>query len=157
MISPGCDVVPFPRSVMAIHQAFSAPFPGITVLLIDPSEDDRNYYAEGLRACSTDYLVLEASDGRTGLDLYRTHRIDCIILELVLPDVNAVKVLATVVPRVAVVALSRWNSKMLSEIALQYGAQACLIKSQTAGEVLDHVIQKAVSAMSPKPEIQARP
>src|SRR5262245_63516789 len=92
------DLIPFPRSVMANPLAFGAGFPSISVLMIDPNEEDRGYYAKGLRSSSTDYLVFEAGSGGLGLDLYRTHRIDCVVLELFLPDMDALEVIATIVP-----------------------------------------------------------
>jgi DNA-binding NarL/FixJ family response regulator len=146
------DVVPFPRSLMADPLAFGAAFPGTTVLIIDPNENDRRYYAKGLRSSSTDYLVLEAGDGRSGLEVHRTHRIDCVILELVLPDVDALEILASMVPiasrpTVAVVALAQWSSPSLYDIAMQKGVQACLIKSETSRDVLEQTIQKAMSAV----------
>jgi DNA-binding NarL/FixJ family response regulator len=152
MIRAVGDVVPSPRSLMAAPLAFGAAYPGTTLLLIDPNEDDRRYYAKGLRSCSTDYLVLEAGDACSGLDLYRTHRIDCVILELLLPDVDAIEVVASMVPvayrpTVAVVALARWISSSLSDIALQTGAQACLIKSETSRDILEQTIQRAMSAV----------
>lgn len=153
MIRAVRDLVPFPRSFMTNPQSFSGTFPGISVLMIDPNEDDREYYAKGLRLCSTDYLVFEAGNGRSGLDLYRTHRIDCVIFELSLPDVDALEILATLIPMahrptVAVVGLARWSSRALVDIALQKGAQACLIKSETSSDVLEQAIQKAMSAVS---------
>src|SRR5262249_18127093 len=98
MIRAGRDLISFPRSVKGNPLAFCWVFSPITVLMIDPNEDDRGYYAKGLRSSSTDYLVFEAGSGRSGLDLYRTHRIDCVVLDLFLPDVDALEVLATIVP-----------------------------------------------------------
>ena len=64
----------------------SAPF-ATPVLLIDGNAADRACFAEGLKRCTSDYLILEATDGKSGLDLYRrSRRIDCEVLELDLPD-----------------------------------------------------------------------
>jgi DNA-binding response OmpR family regulator len=60
--------------------------PTTSVLLIDSNANERAFYADGLKRCSPDYLKLEATDGRSGLDLYRSRRIDCVVLELALPD-----------------------------------------------------------------------
>jgi len=152
MIRAVRDLIPFPRSVMANPLAFGAGFPSISVLMIDPNEDDRGYYAKGLRSSSTDYLVFEAGSGRSGLDLYRTHRIDCVVLDLFLPDVDALEVLATIVPAaqrpmVAVLGLSRWSSRTLTDMALQKGVQTCLIKSETSSDTLERGIQDAMSAV----------
>jgi CheY-like chemotaxis protein len=152
MIRAVRDLIPFPQSVMANPLAFGAGFPSISVLIIDPNEDDRGYYAMGLRSSSTDYLVFEAGSGRSGLDLYRIHRIDCVVLDLFLPDMDALEVLATIVPTaqrptVAVLGLTRWSSRALTEIALQKGVQTCLIKSETSSDTLERGIQDAMSAV----------
>ena len=40
-----------------------------SVLFIDGNAADRTYFAEGLKSCSSDYQILEATDGESGLDL----------------------------------------------------------------------------------------
>ena len=57
--------------------------PTTSVLFIDPSQDQRTYWAEQLKRCAADYEILEASDGQSGLALYQSRRIDCVVLELV--------------------------------------------------------------------------
>ena len=41
-----------------------------SVLFIDGNDADRTYFAEGLKRCSPDYLILESSNGESGLNLY---------------------------------------------------------------------------------------
>ena len=41
-----------------------------SVLFIDGNDAGRAYFAEGLKSRSSDYLILEASDGESGLDPY---------------------------------------------------------------------------------------
>src|SRR5690242_18175308 len=68
--------------------------PTTSVLLIDGNDTDRAYFAEGVKSCSPDYLILEAKDGASGLDLYRrSQRVDCVVLELDLPDRSGFEVL----------------------------------------------------------------
>jgi PleD family two-component response regulator len=50
-----------------------------SVLLIDGSKSQRTYWADQLKRCSTAYEIVEASDGQSGLDLYRSRRIDYLI------------------------------------------------------------------------------
>ena len=52
--------------------------PATTILIIDGNQTDREYYARRLRMFSPDYLIIEAKDGATGLDVYRSRRIDCV-------------------------------------------------------------------------------
>jgi hypothetical protein len=53
-----------------------------SVLFIDGNDADRTHFARKLKECSSDYAILEAPDGDSGLALYRSQRIDCVILEL---------------------------------------------------------------------------
>ena len=39
-----------------------------SVLFIDGNDAVRAYFPEGLKSCSSEYLILEASDGESGLD-----------------------------------------------------------------------------------------
>jgi hypothetical protein len=60
--------------------------PAISVLLIEGSTDQRACWADQLNSCSSDYEILEASDCQSGLDLYRSRRVDCVVLKLALQD-----------------------------------------------------------------------
>jgi hypothetical protein len=60
--------------------------PATSVVLIDGSKNHRTYWADQLKRCSADYLIVGAGDRESGLELYRPRRIDCVVLELSLPD-----------------------------------------------------------------------
>ena len=86
------------------HQPFTT-----SVLLIDGNRSQRVYWAEQLKRASPDYEIVEASDGQSGLDIYRSRRLDCVVLELGLPDQPGFKTLVQLVPianrpRIAVIA-----------------------------------------------------
>ena len=57
-----------------------------SVLLIDGSASDRTHFADQLKRCFPDYLIVEAPDGQSGLALYRSQQIDCVVTDLVLSD-----------------------------------------------------------------------
>ncbi len=122
-----------------------------SVLLIDGFATDRIYYADQLKRCSFNYEVIEATDGHSGLDLYRSRRVDCVVLELALPDRSGFEVLENFVsmvgrPQVAVIALTHSIHYGMWELAKQKGAYTCLVKKFTSGEDLDRAIQQAVSS-----------
>ena len=128
-----------------------------SVLFIDGNATDRAFYAEGLRSCSPDYLIFEATDGRSGLDLYRSRRIDCVVQELALPDRSGFEVLVNLVPRprrpnVGVIVLTQLGYKGLWELAKQSGAYACFLKEHTSSEDLDKAIQRAVAFVGLMPK-----
>ena len=124
--------------------------PTTSVLLIDGSQKQRAYWADQLKRCSVDYEIVEASDGQSGLDVYRSRRIDCVVLELSLPDQSGFQTLIDLVPiarrpHVAIIVLTHMTHRGVWELAKQNGAYACLAKTFTSGEDLDKAIQRAVS------------
>jgi CheY-like chemotaxis protein len=60
----------------------------ISVLLIDGNDRDRERYAQQLRACSSQYNVTQAATGQAGLNHYARQPIDCLVVEIDLPDVS---------------------------------------------------------------------
>jgi DNA-binding NarL/FixJ family response regulator len=123
--------------------------------LIDGHDDERQYWAHRLKVCSPDRIVLEASDGRTGLRVYETQRVDCVVLELDLADISGFSLLVKFVPRVrfpdvAVVVLTRLNLSSITHLARLIGAQFCLMKGRISGDELDRAIQKAIVVVGPR-------
>jgi DNA-binding NarL/FixJ family response regulator len=129
-----------------------------SVLLIDGNDAERACLAEGLKHCSPDYLILEASDGESGLGLYRrSPRIDCVVLELDLPDRSGFEVLLELVPivrkpNVAVIVLTRLRHQGVWKLAKQNGALACFVKPYMGCEELDRAIQNAVALVGLLPK-----
>ena len=124
--------------------------PTTSVLLIDESNNQRSYWAEQLKHCSPDYVIVEASDGQSGLDLFRSRRIDCVVLELGLRDESGFQTLVELVPiasraQAAVIVLTQMSHRGISELAKEYGAYACFVKRHTTGEDLDGAIQRAMT------------
>jgi DNA-binding NarL/FixJ family response regulator len=124
-----------------------------SILLIDDHDEDRQYYAHRLTLSSPDYKIFEAADGQTGLKLYQSSSIDCVVLELDLPDMSGFELLLKLVPivhkpEVAVIVLTRIPSAVLLDLALKNGALAALSKSRTPGDILDKKILQAVSAVT---------
>lgn len=121
-----------------------------SVLLIDESKNQRSYWAEQLKHCSPDYVIVEASDGQSGLDLFRSRRIDCVVLELSLPYQSGFQTLVDLVPiasrpQVPVIVFSLMTNRGVWEVAKQNGAYTCLAKGFTTGDDLDKAIQRAVA------------
>lgn len=129
-----------------------------TVLLIDPSEDDRQYWMKQLKQSSPHYQCFEAEDAESGLAIYKRERIDCVVLELHLPDMSGFLVLLRLNPIVRrrlqapVVALSRLSLPSIVEAAKQLGAQSYLIKSQASSDELVAAIQSAIATVRSTPK-----
>jgi DNA-binding NarL/FixJ family response regulator len=128
--------------------------PATTILLIDEKHQDRTYYADRLKMSIPDCVVLEAKDGASGLELYRSRQVDCIVTELLLPDMSGIELLLEVIPhaqppQTAVVMLTGNSIPALAELAKTYGAQAFFIKRLTSGDELAQAIQKAIARVGP--------
>jgi len=131
--------------------------PATSVLFIDERKNQRAYWVDQLKRCSADYEILEASDGQSGLALYRSRQIDCVGLELSLPSQSGFEVLMTLVPiarrpHIAVVVLTHMTHRGVWELARQNGAYTCLAKNFTSGEDLDRAIQRAVAFVEQMPK-----
>jgi CheY-like chemotaxis protein len=127
-----------------------------TILLVDGNDKDRTYYADRLKAFMPDCVFLEAKDGQSGLELYKSRPVDCIVTELHLADMSGLELLVEVVPRssqpqVAVIILTRTSIAVpaLADITRNNGAQAFLIKPFTSGDELAQAVRKAIAVVGP--------
>jgi DNA-binding NarL/FixJ family response regulator len=123
---------------------------GATILLIDPHKEDREYWAQCLTIASQDCVVLEADSGAAGLAICRWQRVDCVLVELSLPDMSGFRVVIELVPRarrpeIAVIILTRLALSPMGDLALKNGAQGYLVKSQISGDVLNMNIYEAIN------------
>ena len=123
---------------------------GTTVLLIDDDPHYRDYYAYRLYASSSHYNVVHAATGQSGLSICGRQSIDCVVLEIDLPDMSGFEVLAKLVPRayhpeIAVIVLTRLPNQFMLDHALKNGAQFAFQKTVGSGDLLEQSIPKAVS------------
>jgi len=129
-------------------------YPSTTILCIDHHVDDRQYWVRRLRISFPDYVVLEASTGKAGLEICRSQRVECVISELTLPDMSGFEVLLKLVPKprhpeVAFIFLTRLTLSPMKHLALNNGAQAYVVKSHSSGDELDRTIHKALASVAP--------
>lgn len=126
-----------------------------TILLIDGDHYDRDFYVERLRKSLPGYVVIPAITGRMGLAICERQQIDCVILELDLPDMSGFEVLLKLVPdprhpHIPVIILTRLGNPHLLDAAISNGAQAALDKRMASGDILDKTILKAITAIPQK-------
>lgn len=122
------------------------------ILLIDSQKEDRACWAQRLRVSLPDCIVLEADTGEAGLALYRSQRVDCVVMELSLSDMSGFEVLMKLVQRpkrsdCAVIVLTKLMLASMGELAISNGAQAYLVKSRTSGDEVGLAIRKAVETV----------
>jgi DNA-binding NtrC family response regulator len=122
----------------------------LQILFIDGNNQTRQYYVERLRISSSEFEIFEAETGQRGLELYWRHSIDCVILELELPDMSGLEVLVKLLqslrhPEVPVIILTQSNFLSLMELAVLNGAYTSLHKQIASGDQLEKAIVHAVA------------
>ncbi|HJT21936.1 MAG TPA: response regulator [Nitrospira sp.] len=120
----------------------------VRVLVIDGYREERQYWADCLRMSSKHYEVIEAQDGRSGIQLCQATLIHCVVLEILLPDISGFGVLRGLChmpppSKCAVVVLTRIDYPSLLDLAQKNGAMASLAKSHTTCHELDRAITRA--------------
>jgi CheY-like chemotaxis protein len=128
-----------------------------SILFIEGEDRNRQYYAERLKAACPDLRIYEAASGKTGLKLYDAHLIDCVILELGLPDMSGFEVLTKLVPvarapEVPVIVLTHLSSLPLLQVARLNGAQTVLQKATASGDDLEKAVLKALATIQRDPK-----
>jgi CheY-like chemotaxis protein len=123
-----------------------------TILIIDDNEEDLKYWSDSLRRSSANYTVLASSSAAAGLDLCRSQAVDCVVLDLDMPE-SGFHVLLELIPdrrrtKVAVIVLTHLPHPNLFDMAKHNGAQACLHKQSTTVQDLEHSVQEALAAVS---------
>ena len=121
-----------------------------SILLIDNSARDRRHYSHILKAVSPHSHFFEAGNGADGLKLYRSQSIDCVILELVLPDVHGTDLLKQLASlarlrRVPLIVLTRLSYPTIGKFTKQNGATATFVKKLTSDKVLQEAVLAALS------------
>ena len=136
---------------MALKAASGQVTATATILLIDDNEEDLKYWADSLRRAPSGYTVLESSSPAAGLDVCASRPIDCVVLDLDMPESGFHALLKLVPnrerPRVPVIVLTHLPHPNLFEMAKHNGAQACLLKQKTSAHDLDVAIQQAMAAV----------
>jgi DNA-binding NarL/FixJ family response regulator len=120
------------------------------ILLIDDNQDDREFYSQRLAIIYPECDVVQTATGQEGLSYCNRQTVDCVVLEIALPDISGLEVLVKLVPRtwnpdMPVVVLTRIADRFLWEAALKNGAQAALYKPMTSGDMLDKAILNAMA------------
>jgi len=126
-----------------------------TILIVDAFREDREYWTQRLLVSAPNFVVLEADSGAAALAICQTQRVDCVILEMNLPDMAGFGLLIKLVPRarcpeIAVIMLSRFQFAPLAQLARANGAQGFLFKPLTSGDQLSMVVHKAIATVAVK-------
>jgi two-component system invasion response regulator UvrY len=123
----------------------------ITILLIDDDKEDRTNWSNALRNSPYHYAVLEADSGESGFNLFREHTVDCVVLDLDMPESGFFTLVQLIPdcerPQVPVVILTKLMQPTLFNLAKKNGAYACLVKHLCSIEELTRTIQQAMASV----------
>jgi DNA-binding NarL/FixJ family response regulator len=87
-------------------------------------------------------LVAEASNGREGIEQYRSHTPDITLMDLQMPDKNGIEAIAAirlVSPDARIIVLTTYSGDVQVTRALEAGARAYLLKNLLHKELLETI------------------
>ena len=117
-----------------------------TILIVDDSRFSRNTFRKALS--SEGYEILEAVDGREGLEMIRKHQPDCVLLDMLMPELNGNEVLEVLHEQgieVPVIIVTADIQEHTQARCFELGAKAFLNKPAKNGE-LQQAIQTVLSS-----------
>ena len=123
----------------------------LRVLLIDDNCEDRAYWASSLKNPPFGFLVFEAACGESGFKLCQSQHVDCVVLDLEMPE-SGLFTLLKLIPdptrrRVPVVILKKLAQPSLIKLMKSMGAYECLVKEYCSPENLADTIRQAIAAV----------
>lgn len=129
---------------------------GKRILIVDDSPEDRQAYrrliqrgGEGVAA----FTFAETDSGEDGLELCRSERPDCVLLDYCLPDLDGLEFLDELRGRheasIPVVMLTGHGDETIAVAAMKRGAADYVPKHQLTGERLRSVIEDVLAAGRP--------
>lgn len=133
-----------------------------TILIVDDSSEDRELYQRYLRSDPDySYTILETSLGRQGLELWRQHQPDVVLLDYRLPDLDGLEFLAHLpspMPQscLPVIVVTGQGNEAIAVQAMKAGAQDYLVKEQITPEGLYLAVNSAIATVRLHTQLQQR-
>lgn len=120
----------------------------LKLLVIDDDALDRMAVSRALKALGTSHELLEARDGRHGMELAAAQKFDCILVDYNLPDMNGLDLLIELREHLGVdapiVMLTGSGNESVAVEAMKRGAQDYMPKALFETERLSGVIAGAI-------------
>lgn len=118
------------------------------ILVIDDNKLSREIYRQALE--NADYKVILAGDGKEGLDIVNTEKVDLVLLDLVMPGIDGFGFLNIVKSQqmtkyLPVIVLTARDSQEEIEEAKRLGALDCLVKYKIKPAELVNIIKTVLS------------
>ena len=132
----------------------------ITVLVVEDDEGDAQLVAELLEDASPRMGFIRSrslGDALTELEIDRDRVIDCVLLDLGLPDAAGLDALAgvrRVAPAIAVIVLTGLDDEAAGAAAVNAGAQDYLVKGQVDSALLTRAVRYAIGRRQAQDDAQ---
>jgi PAS domain S-box-containing protein len=128
------------------------------VLIVDDSPEDRAAYRRRLSQGTERFEFEEAETGDDGIELCRSFRPDCVLLDYQLPDTDGLEVLTSLARELAagafaVIMLTGQGSEAVAVRALKAGAEDYLVKGRGL-DTLPQAVRSAVEKVSLRRRIE---
>ena len=125
-----------------------------SILVIDDQEQVRTFLRFALER--NGHTILEAKDGREGLETYRTTPTDLVIMDIIMPDTDGLEatyVLTRDFPGAKIIAITgQQGNRNFLDVAKLFGAHGTLEKPFTIDQLLEAVTEaQKETAPSPNP------
>lgn len=148
------------RAIAAVGRSkgrhpFTEPFrqapTGCTVLVVDDDETELQHWSDTVRRLPSNHTVLTAHDCNSALAICRERKVDCLLLDLDMPD-SGFRALLELIPdrnhpSIAVVLLTHLQDRLLGELSKRNGAQGFLFKQRTSPKELSAAIDQAIASV----------
>jgi DNA-binding NarL/FixJ family response regulator len=132
--------------------------PIIHILVVD----DHPLLRDGITALIADEsdmeVVAEASNGREGIERFKTHRPDITLMDLQMPQVTSLEAILAIrreAPEARVIVLTTYTGDVQTVRALQAGARAYILKNLLHQDLLDTIRAVHAGRKWMSPEIAA--
>ena len=127
------------------------------------SVDDHPLLREGIATIINNQpdmlLVSQASTGTEGIQQYREHQPDVILMDLRLPDLSGIDAMIAIraeAPQARVIILTTFEGDVEIQRALEAGARGYLLKNMPPSELVEVIRQVHAGKKRVPPEVAAR-
>jgi PAS domain S-box-containing protein len=129
------------------------------ILIIEDNAIDREVYKRCLWESTQGFEFAEADCGTTGIEMAKTWRPDCALVDVNLPDMDGIEVLGQIksqlgrVPFAAVV-LTAYSEESVAVRAMKAGAMDYLPKGQASAGTLPRIVTNAIDRFLMQQQIE---
>lgn len=119
----------------------------IRLLIIDDDPDDRDIIKIFLKNYHNPLSIMEACNGKSGIELFRKNKFDCVFLDFMMPDINGYEVLRELLnidQAIIVIALTGHIDKSFHKKMLNAGAADFLLKNTLNENILSKTLNYAL-------------